>query len=44
VCVCVFFGVVTKELGFLGFCSLKSMYIANFLEILLLKLQSRKER
>ncbi len=38
-----YFG-VTKKLDFLGFYSVNLMYIANLLEIVLLKLQNRKER
>jgi hypothetical protein len=40
----VYFGIVTKKLNFLDFYSVSSMYIARFLEIVLLKLQNRKER
>jgi hypothetical protein len=40
----VYFGVVTKKLDFLGVYSVNLMYIANLLEIILLKLQNRKER
>lgn len=39
-----YFGVVTKKLDFLGVYSVNLMYIANLLEIILLKLQNRKER